>query len=140
MSPVATSGGTATFSYTAPATAETVTLTAAAGNGLAPAATATLTIGALAAPASLPAPTQDVVVATPTGTFCFNYAGPAESVSSFATFFNSGVMSVNIMQLPAGNFLSWFQSAPALATATSLSNGQIVCVSAATGSNVFAQS
>ncbi len=80
---------------------------------------------------------QQVVTATSTGTYCFVYSGPTTAVADFGTLFTSAVTGVNIMQLPAGNFASWFPAAPTLATATSLTSGQTVCVAAAVGSNVF---
>lgn len=134
--PVATSGGTASFAFNAPATTEAVVLTAT--NATAPQATTNLQVGALVSPGSLPV--QQTVVATSTGAFCFSYDGPATTLASFTTAFSSTVASVNSLQLPAGNYLSWFRAAPALATATSLSSGQIVCVSAPVGSSVFSQS
>jgi hypothetical protein len=82
-------------------------------------------------------PVQQVITFTSTGVFCFVYAGSTTPVANFSTFFTSSVVGVNIMQLPAGNYLSWFRAAPTFATATSLTSGQTVCVAGTVGSNVF---
>ena len=137
--PELTNGGTATFVYTAPAMTETVTLTATSATGLAPAATANLQIGnAIANPVSLPGATQRTMPLTSTGEFCFLYDGQATAVAGFPSLFNPAVASVNIGATD-GSYMSWMSAAPALATATSLSNGQFICVSAPVGSTVFAQ-
>ena len=127
------------FVYTAPAMTETVTLTATSATGLAPAATANLQIGnAIANPVSLPGATQRTMPLTSTGEFCFLYDGQATAVAGFPSLFNPAVASVNIGATD-GSYMSWMSAAPALATATSLSNGQFICVSAPVGSTVFAQ-
>jgi hypothetical protein len=41
------------------------------------------------------------------------------------------------INLPAGNYSSWFRTAPSLATLTGLGNGEIICVYGPVGSNVF---
>jgi len=115
----------------APGTAQTVTIAATSSAAGAAVATTNVAIGGGAAP------TQQTVTATTTGTYCFAYSGPTTAVANFGTLFTSAVTGVNILQLPAGNYMSWFAAAPTLATATSLTSGQIVCVAAAVGSNVF---
>ena len=89
-----------------------------------------------AGPAAVP-PIQRTITATDTGLFCFTYVGPATSVSSFATFFAAGIRAVHRLNLPAGDFSSWFLAAPSLATIASLSNGDLVCVAGPPGTNVF---
>lgn len=99
--------------------------------------TTTTTLTFAVAPPPPPAP-QTVVTATATGIFCFPYSGAPVPVAGFSTLFAPTVASVNVFQLPAGNFLSWFQAAPGLATVQSLGPNQVICVSAPVGSNVFA--
>jgi hypothetical protein len=71
-------------------------------------------------------------------TYCFAYSGPTTMESGFGSLFASTVVGVNVMQLPAGDFESWFRAAPSLATVASLTNGQPVCVSGPVDSLVFA--
>lgn len=124
-----TAAGVAKITYASPSTPGQVNLVVSASTAV---KTATFNITGGTA-----TPTQVVVTATTTGIFCFAYSGPTKAVADFGTTFTSGVTAVNILQLPAGNWNSWFAAAPTLATATSLSNGQNVCVQAPVGSNVF---
>jgi len=122
----ATVNGVASVSLTATGGAS-VTVTAAAG-GVTASATVAIT------------PFHATVTATSTGTYCFRYGGPPLLPANFALSFAPQVASVNVLQLPAGNYLSWFRAAPGLATATGLAPGQTVCVSAPPGTTVFAGS
>jgi hypothetical protein len=44
------------------------------------------------------------------------------------------------MGFPSGNFGSWFRAAPSLSKITQISNGDVLCVTGAIGTNVFATS
>jgi hypothetical protein len=82
-------------------------------------------------------PATVVTATTVTGVYCFAYSGPTTAVANFATRFNSAIVGVNRLNLPDGKFSSWFAAAPSLSTIMSLSNGDLLCVSAAVGSSVF---
>lgn len=47
------------------------------------------------------------------------------------------IVGVQAMQLPAGNYLSWFRAAPQLANLVVIKNGDVVCVSGPVGTQVF---
>ncbi|MGE0598830.1 MAG: hypothetical protein AB7J35_03260 [Dehalococcoidia bacterium] len=88
-----------------------------------------------------PVPTQQVFA--PDGNthlYCFIYDGPTVLASTgFGTLFTGGINAVSELQLPAGNWLSWFRPAPAPAVDFDIEDGDVICVSGsgASGSNVF---
>jgi len=83
-------------------------------------------------------PTQHIVEPTGTGTYCFRYEGPDVGVSELAGLFASSVAAINRLNLPDGNFSSWFRAAPDLASLTGTSNDDHICVAAPSGLPVFA--
>jgi len=117
----------------------TITATAVSpGRRTAEVVTATVPLTFASPPAVAPPVVQVTVTPTSTGVYCFTYGGASLFPADFASAFAPGVASVNVLQLPAGNYKSWFRAAPALATATGLTPGQTICVSAPPGTNVFA--
>jgi len=128
--------GVATGVFIAGATPGPVTVTVTTSTGLGAFRTVTIS-----PPQTTPtAPTQQVVAVTSTGTFCFRYAGPSKTAADLATFFSTNIVAINQMNFPAGNYSSWFRAAPGLATMNQLSNGDVLCVTGAIGTNVFATS
>lgn len=81
--------------------------------------------------------TQVTVTQTSTGVYCFAYSGPTTLASGLPTLMNPAVIAVNKLNLPGGNFTSWFRAAPALATLTQVASGDTLCVAAPVGTAVF---
>lgn len=86
------------------------------------------------APASF-RPRQTPWLAASSGLTCFAYSGPTTLSAAFATYFLSGVTSINRFNLPAGNYSSWFRAA--LARLVSVASADVTCVNGPAGSNVF---
>jgi hypothetical protein len=133
---VAAPNGVATGVFIAGQTPGPVTVTVTTSTGLGAFRTVTIS-----PPVTTPtAPTQQVVGVTSTGTFCFKYAGPSKAVADLVTFFSTNIVAINEMNFPAGNFSSWFRAAAGLATITQISNGDVLCVTGPSGTNVFSVS
>ena len=128
--------GVATGVFIAGSTPGPVTVTVTTATGLGAFRTVTIS-----APQTTPtAPTQQVVSVTPSGVFCFKYVGPSAAAADLGTFFATNIVAVNQMGFPSGNFGSWFRAAPSLSKITQISNGDVLCVTGAIGTNVFATS
>ena len=81
--------------------------------------------------------TTTTTTTTTTSLYCFAYSGPTTAVANFTTRFNSAIDAVNRLNLPDGNFSSWFGAAPSFSTISSLNNGDLICVAGAPGTSVF---